>query len=367
VIDRSGVALDLGCGWLHSADRNPWCEVALAQGRAIDKSPPPWMRPSLEIGFARSEQQDYIAAMGAFHARLDGHGEDGSDLPSAALLEPGCRWNALIGAVTTFISGTEPERLSAIDFDRYDDTGVNWRIVEGYGTTIAAHGADLPVMLDCAVHRIDHSDKRLRIETAKGTLAADRVIVTVPTPILVQERLVFAPALPEKTRAAAGLPLGHDDKLFLSLDDAEEFEKDSRVFGRTDRVETAAYHFRPFGRPQIEAYFGGSLAAELEAGGEAAFFDFAKSELTRLLGNAFASRIKPIHIHRWGHDPYALGAYSYALPGCADSRQTLAAPVDDRLFFAGEACSRNDFSTAHGGFLTGVAAADQVIAARANR
>ncbi len=38
--------------------------------------------------------------------------------------------------------------------------------------------------------------------------------------------------------------------------------------------------------------------------------------------------------------------------------------MDDRLFFAGEACSRNDFSTAHGAYLTGIAAADQAIAAR---
>ncbi len=47
--------------------------------------------------------------------------------------------------------------------------------------------------------------------------------------------------------------------------------------------------------------------------------------------------------------------------GC---RARLAAPVDERLFFAGEACSTGDFSTAHGGWLTGVAAAEQVIAAR---
>jgi len=48
----------------------------------------------------------------------------------------------------------------------------------------------------------------------------------------------------------------------------------------------------------------------------------------------------------------------------ADCRAKLALPVNDRLFFAGEACSSNDFSTAHGAYLTGVAAADQVIAAR---
>ena len=75
-------------------------------------------------------------------------------------------------------------------------------------------------------------------------------------------------------------------------------------------------------------------------------------------------RLKPIRVHCWGRDPFALGSYSYALPGYADCRQTLAEPVDNRLFFAGEACSRNDFSTAHGGYLTGVAAAEQVIAAR---
>jgi monoamine oxidase len=68
-------------------------------------------------------------------------------------------------------------------------------------------------------------------------------------------------------------------------------------------------------------------------------------------------------MHRWGADPFARGSYSYALPGMADCRAALAAPVDGRLFFAGEACSRGDFSTAHGGWNTGVSAAEQVIAA----
>ena len=150
----------------------------------------------------------------------------------------------------------------------------------------------------------------------------------------------------------------------MALDGADEFERDVRVFGHTDRAATATYQFRPLGRPYIEGYFGGNLAAELEANGDGAFFDFAVSELVGVFGNTFARRLKPIRIHRWGLDPFALGAYSYALPGFAGCRSTLAAPVEDRLFFAGEACSTNDFSTAHGAWLTGIAAADQVIAAR---
>jgi monoamine oxidase len=41
----------------------------------------------------------------------------------------------------------------------------------------------------------------------------------------------------------------------------------------------------------------------------------------------------------------------------------LAAPIDNRLFFAGEACSPDYLSTAQGTFLTGVAAADDGLAA----
>src|SRR5204863_262392 len=161
--------------------------------------------------------------------------------------------------------------VSARDFDNFDDTGVNWRVVEGYGATIAAYGEGLHIALDCFVQQIDHSGKRLKIKTPQGVITANQVIVTLPSAVLAETDQLFAPALPEKTEAAQGLPLGLADKLFLSLENAEEFEKDSRLFGAIDRTATATYHLRPFGRPQIEAYFGGRLATELETAGERAF------------------------------------------------------------------------------------------------
>jgi monoamine oxidase len=362
VSDQSGFALDLGCGWLHSADRNPWLKVAEGQGRTIDRTPPPWVKPALPIGFLPAEQHDFSNAMDRFHERVEAAAK-GPDVAAAALLAPDDRWNNLIVAVGTYISGAELDHISAHDFANYDDNGVNWRVAEGYGATIAACGDDLPVALDCPVHRIDHNGQRLKIETAKGVITADQAIVTLPSAVLADAEQLFTPALPDKTQAARALPLGLADKLFLSLERAEEFDPDSRLFGATDRSATAAYHLRPFGRPQIEAYFGGQLALDLEAQGERAFFDFAVCELVNLLGSAFARRVEPIHMHRWGADPFARGSYSYALPGMADCRAALAVAVDGRLFFAGEACSRGDFSTAHGGWNTGVSAAEQVIAA----
>src|SRR3989304_2654128 len=297
IADRSGGALDLGCGWLHSADRNPWVKTAESQGRSIDKSPPPWQKPALQNGFPLTEQQDFAKAQHAFYARLQAAAQGDPDRPAQAFLEPGCRWNALIDAVASYITGAELERVSARDFDNYADNNVNWRLPDGFGATIAAYGDGLPVVLDCPVLQIDHHARRLKIETAKGAITADQAIVTLPSALIADKEFLFAPALPEKTEAARGLPLGLNDKLFLKLDQAAEFEPDTRLFGHTDRTGTASYPFRPFGRPQIEAYFGGSFAAELEAGGERAFFDFAVSELKRLLRGDFLRPVEPMDTH----------------------------------------------------------------------
>ena len=70
----------------------------------------------------------------------------------------------------------------------------------------------------------------------------------------------------------------------------------------------------------------------------------------------------------WGRDPFALGAYSYAPPGCRpEDRTALAAPAGRRLCFAGEAASPDYSSTVHGAWISGVTAAEQVIEAGARR
>jgi len=363
VADASGFPLDLGCGWLHSADQNPWTQIAEAQGREINRLLPPWERPSTQLALRGDDLADFWRASRQLRDRAEAIGEDEPDRAAAEYLEPGGRWNPLIDAVSTYYSGAELDRVSARDLARYVDTGVNWRVVEGYGSVIARHGADLRVELGCKVERVDHRGRDLRIETAHGAVTARAVIVTLPSALIAENEDFFWPALPEKTRAAAGLPLGLADKLFLSLSEPEAFEPDSRALGVVNRTATAAYQFRSLGRPLIECYFGGALAAELEAGGEAAFVDFAVAELVELFGAEFARRVAPRGSHAWAADPFARGSYSYALPGRADDRAVLATPVENRIFFAGEACSRTDFSTAHGAFRTGVRAAEEAIEA----
>ena len=68
-------------------------------------------------------------------------------------------------------------------------------------------------------------------------------------------------------------------------------------------------------------------------------------------------------ITRWRADPWARGAYSYLAPGASSAtRRTLAAPVDDRLFFAGEATDVDHPATVHGALASGRRAAAEVLA-----
>ena len=361
--DPSGLPIELGCAWLHSADENELCGLALQYGLTIDRTVPPWRTQMNGVGFPAADQADFHAALGRFFGRLHEAGEAPADQPADRLLDPGGRWNPLFDAISTYMNGVELHRVSVRDFRNYHDTGVNWRIVEGYSSLMACLSTGLDITLECPASLIDHSGLQVRIETPRGDVHARTVIVTVPTDVLSAGALQFRPALPDEVEAAAVLPLGLADKLYLGLDKAEEFPKDSHLYGALDRVQTCSYHVRPFGRPLIEVYSGGRFARELEAEGEAAFANFAIGQLASLLGGGIRKRLHPIAATAWGRDPYARGSYSHAMPGHADARAVLAAPVDARLFFAGEACMVHDFSTAHGAYRSGVAAADAVIVA----
>src|SRR5579884_3794609 len=69
-------------------------------------------------------------------------------------------------------------------------------------------------------------------------------------------------------------------------------------------------------------------------------------------------------LHNWQEDPFARGAYSYVLAGGSDARRMLATPVEDTLYFAGEAANVDGYSgTVHGAMATGKRAAELILRA----
>ena len=356
----SGLAVDLGAGWLHSADENPLVDLAQHCGIDLDLSKAPWQKDADIRGFPIPDQRDYRQSWARFYAKLEAAEEIIPDLAAAQFLEPGNRWSGMIDAGSTFINGVELDQLSVTDYGRYVDTGVNYRAVCGFGILVSRLGCDLPVVTNCTATRIDHSGPRLKVETSRGDFSARAVIICVPTNLIAEEAIRFDPPLPHKVEAAHDLPLGVADKLFLEIAHPSDWPEEARLYGSKDRTQMASYHLRPFGHPLIECYFGGAFARDLEKGGMAAFADFAIEDLAGVLGSDVKRRLKAVACSGWASDPFAMGSYSFARVGKSDQRAVLAAPVEGRIYFAGEAVSKHDFSTVHGAWRTGVAAAREV-------
>ena len=369
-VEKNGFPLDLGGEWLHSADRNVLSRLAEKQGFEIYRRRPDWTTRLRNSGATSAEQEDWIAAREAnFRARHLAAAE-AEDRSASTTLPPGGRWNALLNATSSWGNAVELGKLSVKDNDRYEDSGVNWRLHRGYGTLLETLAQPLPIAFDAPVSRIDHRGRDIVLDTSRGRISARRVIVAVPTAILAAEALAFDPVLPTKLAAAYGLPLGVADKLFFGfsghMDDLDP-QGDIFLVGSTTRLRTMSYQARPFGRPVIQCFFGGEFAAGLEREGFAAMAAHAVDELVALRGNDIRRQLTPLAASSWHGDEFARGSYSYAQPGHADDRALLAAPMNNRIFFAGEAASPNFFSTVHGAYETGLRAAAEALASLKTR
>ena len=344
--NASGFDVDLGCLWLHCANRNPWLQLAEGFCLTINRTPPPWLEHSMTGAFAVEEQSAFQRELLAFYARIAEAAGGSGDRAASEFLDSSCRWNSLIRAVNSYFNGVELESVSIFDFMAYHDSGLNWRVEEGLGSVITRTAATLPVMTDCPAINIDWSGKNVRITTPRGDLRARAAIIATPTTVIAREELGFTPALSDKVDAASHLPLGVAEKIYLALDQPERLPIDGHVFGSLQSAETGSYHLRPYGRPLIECYFAGELP-QREFGSLA---DYAIAELKTALGSSVASGMKLIAASSWMTNSFIRGSYSYAQVGYSNARATLAEPVGDKLFFAGEACSPNGYSTAHGAY-----------------
>jgi len=363
-VEAAGCPIDLGCGYLHSADRNPWTDLAQRSGVQVDRHPPAWDQQYKNLGATAAEWEEAGAAFERWGERIIAD-PPASDIAADAL-EPNGRYNAFLQALSGYISGDELERISARDYAAYDQasTYCNWRLPVGYGTLITSNvPLTTEIWLGIPVEKIGIGEKRLAIQTANGTLRPRAAIVTISTNVMAGDSIVWPTALDPWRETASRLPLGNDEKLYFEITGPSPFEPETHVLGDLFDPATGSYYIRPFGRPIIECFLGGAGARRCAKAGRDAAFAQALDQLANLFGASIRACLRPLIASDWTNTPSINGAYSHALPGQVDSRAVLARPYDNRLFFAGEATHRSDFSTAHGAYLSGLRAAEEAISA----
>lgn len=358
-IELGGIPLDMGCGWLHSAERNPFVEIGQAAGFGIERGTTAWRKQWHDLGFSLSDQQAAGAAWASFKNRIRSNAPP-SDRAADALPLNG-EWNAYCHSMSGYLNGIPLDQLSIVDFLAYEDSAsdANWRVREGYGNLIASRVPDVALRPSTPVRRVAMAGRGVRLDTDRGPINARTAVITASTNVLASGAITFDAAADEQLHAASQLPLGLADKLFFELHGNHGLEPETHLIGDPRNADTGSYYIRPLGRPLVEGFFGGTGAIVIERAGLLDAFAFALDQLSSLLGSGIRGHLRPLAASSWCRTDWIRGSYSHALPGHADARKTLARPFGDRLFFAGEATHTSDFSTAHGAWQSGIRAAKE--------
>ncbi|MGH1572863.1 flavin monoamine oxidase family protein [Methylobacterium sp. P31] len=353
---------DAGAEYIHWAEHNPWAPIARA-AKARFAREDGWARTLTIDGrpATDAEKASRRAGFSGLDALLTPKAGDPSLAEAARAGGPDAERAA--AGLSRLSLGEDPERVSAVDYDRLWSGTDLW--VDGYGDLVARHFADLPVRLGCPVRAIDWSGRNVRVETAQGILSAAAVIVTVPVGVLKSGALRFVPGLPDGPQAALeGLHMGAYTKIGLRLDTSRI---DAAAFGDAVSIATGGptlyFEMGPFGRPLAVANLGGDLARDLCRAGEAAAVALATERLGALLGKKAKGAVLAGRLAGWWTDPHACGSYSVAAPGHAEARNRLREPVGGRVFFAGEALAGGGAMTVGGATLDGERAARDVLKA----
>ncbi|MSP83147.1 MAG: FAD-dependent oxidoreductase [Alphaproteobacteria bacterium] len=358
------IPFDHGCSWLHTSNQNPWTPIAEDWGYTLHNHDN--ADEVVHVGDRLADDAE-LAAFGQAWDGLDGAlaaaGRAGEDV-SAASVSP--RTEPWIWVAESWVGpmsmGKDLEDFSPKDWWSLASTAPNLMIKEGFGTLVARYGEGVPVSLATPARRVRWGGPGVTVETDTGTLRAKVAIITVPLGVLAAESIAFDPPLPGwKRDAIAGLPMGLLAKAPLKLD-GETFglPENGWLSYLTQSTEACYFLTRPFGFDLVIGFMGGRFAWDLTRAGDDVAIDFAKHALRSMLGADADKHVQGGAFTGWGRDPWSHGAYASAKPGSFDARAGIRRAVDDRLFFAGEACAGSFAETCGGAMRNGVDVAKDV-------
>lgn len=233
-------------------------------------------------------------------------------------------------------------------------------------------GAILPkVQLNTQVKKIDYIGSKITITDQNNkTYEADRVVLTVPLPVLRDGDIAFTPALPStKIDAIANIGMGSGMKAIFKFSNAfwENITTDTLgdVIGYTELPVIWATSVGRGTTPTITAFVMGDKADQYSSMSVADAKGVMLANLDVIFGNNIASQSllqDGFHLMDWGKAPFIRGSYSYPkVGGGLIFRKELAADVDGRIFFAGEATHfKGHSATVHGAIETGIRAVEEI-------
>jgi monoamine oxidase len=304
---------------------------------------------------ARNEAAAYVESFHAcsasrisVHALARWHRSDGEIQGHRGFRFP----NGYEGLVNALAAGTKPDLVTVRLNTLVTDIAWNPDVVE---VTVQSTGSE-------------HTNIR-----------ADAAVITLPLGVLQAPAgtggaVCFRPALTEKADALKQLEMGAAIRLVLCFrhsfwaDPAllQPPMPDMSFLSTPEEPFTAWWSSASDGKATLTGWSGGPRARELSGRGNAAITERGLEVLHHVFGISLATLrdlLLESFVHDWQSDPFCQGAYSYPLVNGADAARTLATPVQNVLFFAGEATDVSGHNgTVHGAIASGQRAAAELLA-----
>ena len=222
-----------------------------------------------------------------------------------------------------------------------------YRIKGGYGKLVAyleeqCRQQNTVIHFNHPVYRIEHSKKYVIVYTAGNkNFQASKLIVTVPLGVLQNHSLQFIPALTTHAEAIRQLGFGAVIKVLMQF--KTNFWKsyaDDIGFILSDETIPTWWTQLPHENNLLTGWLGGPHAVTMAAATDEILLHTALQSLSSIFNLSIDTLQQQLMHHKiicWHNNPYIKGGYSYNTITSGYTKTILATPVNDTIFFAGEA------------------------------
>jgi monoamine oxidase len=229
----------------------------------------------------------------------------------------------------------------------------------GYGPLLESLVGGTNVQLATVVRTLRWSCRSVEVAgTSRGApwrAWAPRALITLPIGVLSSLQIK------EKSPALAKLASGPVIRVAMAFREAfwEKQHPGVAFFHSPDAPFPTFWTPLPMHAPLLTAWAGGPKAERLTGSSEEELLKKALASVRSVLKSD--EEPQAFLVHDWQADPYARGGYSYVKVGGSGAREELAEPLEDTLFFAGEATDTEQSGTVGGALASGIRAAREIL------
>lgn len=240
---------------------------------------------------------------------------------------------------------------------------------KGYYQVIESISKNIEIKLNIDITTIRYKNNYVELIDYKDNVyLGSRVVLSVPLGILKKNHIAFHPPLPsDYIHSIQSIGFGSFNKVFFELEQPLLFRSKSSGENISDFYWNDADCFnildlsKIYQKPTYLMLFGGDKSNFIDNSTDTEVSDFVFGSLQKQF-DGIPSKAQKIIVTRWGADPYSCGSFSFpSLHHSDDLVKILHKPIQKIIFFAGEHCSLKYAGTVHGAYLSGDAAAEQIL------